>query len=309
MNTPDTDAAIKRALADPLGDSENGTPNALLIQLMKTEKVLQEPEAASPPPTTSVSPENPFAVKAAQEAVKPKKASPLDSIVRGRKVRPTLTVIYGVPGVGKSTFGQGADNPVFSPAERGADQLDVARFPMPKTYLEFKQQVHSVQSEPHDFKTYVVDTLDGVESLIWAEVCEEKKVKSIEELKWGEGYTAAKGKWRILLNKLVELSEKMNVILLAHAHVKSMNDPSLPDPIDIWRIRLHEKSAEVLRECCDNILFACYDVTFSEGRGLHSGNRILRTSAGTGYEAKNRFSLPDPMPLQWSALEQGIKDF
>jgi hypothetical protein len=187
---------------------------------------------------------------------------------------------------------------------------------MPETFGRFCTMIRTLSTEEHPYKTIVIDTADGLEALIWANVCEEKKVTSIEELKWGEGYTAAKGKWRRLMNELVELSERFNILILAHGHVKTFNDPSLPDPIDVWRIKLHDKSAEVLKECVDNILFACYDVTVvkenqkdKKGRGIHSGERIIRTIEGSGFQAKNRFNLADPIPLEWQAFEDGVKAF
>lgn len=260
--------------------------------------------------------ENPFVQVAAEQFRKPQEPGILSRIVRGKKVRPIVSVLYGPPGIGKTTWASKAPSPIFIPCERGADQVGPERFPTPETFSEFRQMCGAIANQKHSYKTLVIDTADGLEPLIWAEVCEEKKVKSIEELKWGEGYTAAKGKWRTLLNSLVRLSEKMNIIILCHSHIKTFNDPALPDPYDMHRLKLHDKSAEVLRDVCDNILFACHEVSLvkdapkdSKGRGLHSGNRIIRTSAGTGYEAKNRFNLPEEIPLEWAELEEGVKSF
>jgi len=260
--------------------------------------------------------ENPFTQQAASEARKPVKRSLLESVITGKKVRPLLTVLYGPPGVGKTTWASKAPNPIFIPTERGVDQVGATRFPMPETFGRFCSMVRAVANENHGYQTLVIDTADGLEALIWADVCENKKVTSIEELKWGDGYTAAKGKWRRLLNELVTLSERMNVVILAHAHIKIFNDPALPDPYDMWKIKMHDKSAEVLRECVDNILFACHEVTLAKdkptddkGKGLHSGKRIIHTTAGTGYEAKNRFELDDPIDLEWSALASGVREF
>lgn len=278
------------------------------------------PTTDAPPNNDSVATtvdDNPFAEQVAQEARKPRKASPRDSIIRGKKVRPVLTVVAGGPGIGKSTFGANADSPIFIPTERGLDQIGCERFPMPATYLEFKRMVHAIDTEPHDYKTLVIDTIDGLEGLIWAEVCQEKKCNSIEEPGWGEGYTAAQTKWYTLLQKLVLMSERFNVLLLAHQQIKTFNDPAVTDPYDVYKIKLNEKSAAVIREKVDNILFAAYDVTLvkdnqgdDKGRALHSGKRILKTRATTGLpDAKNRYNLPDEIPLEWSALESGIQEF
>lgn len=297
---------------------------------MNTETTVEPPSAPSnnAPPLD----ENPFKEQAAQEAIKPKKASALTVITRGKKIRPFMSVVAGGPGIGKSTLGAHAQNPIFIPTERGLDQIGPDRFPMPKTYLEFKRFIHSIDTEPHDYQTLVLDTIDGLEGLIWAEVCEEKNCTSIEEPGYGEGYVAAQSKWRTLFygNKngfggLVSMSERINVLLLSHVQIKTFNDPAETDPYDVWRIKLQDKSAAIIKEACDNILFSAYDTTMvkrakkdkdgeQQTRGpvkvLHSGDRILKTVASTGYpEAKNRYHLANEIPLTWEALQHGVESF
>lgn len=286
------------------------------MQVCDLEDAMRNPEQFA---------DNPFAEQAAKEAIKPKKASPLTIITRGKKIRPFMSVVAGGPGIGKSTLGAHADGSIFIPTERGLDQIGAERFPMPATYLEFKRFVHAIDTEPHDYKTLVIDTIDGLETLICAEVCEEKNCASIEEPGWGEGYTAAQTKWRSLLKKLVNMSERFNILLLSHVHIKTFNDPSMTDPYDVWRIKLQEKSGAAVKEACDNILFACHDQTMVKNKGkdkdgeqkargpikvLHSGERILKTRASMGYpDCKNRYGLEEEIPLEWGALANGVREF
>jgi putative protein kinase ArgK-like GTPase of G3E family len=51
---------------------------------------------------------NPFAERASQEEAKPRKASLLDLVTTRKRRRPVLAMLYGPPGVGKSTFGASA---------------------------------------------------------------------------------------------------------------------------------------------------------------------------------------------------------
>jgi hypothetical protein len=46
-----------------------------------------------------------------------------------------------------------------------------------------------------------------------------------------------------------------------------------------------------------------------KGRGIVSEDRIMRTSPGTGYEAKNRYQLENPMEFSWVAQIEGINKF
>ena len=275
--------------------------------------------ASPPPPTNSVSPENPFAVKAAEEAVKPVKSGPLSSIIKGKKMRPLFGYIYGPEGSGKTTFASKAPNPVFLQTERGADQLDVSRFPQPETYAQFVEQLDSLEFEKHEFKSLIIDTVDGLEFLIWKKVCDEcsPKVASIEQIPYGGGYSKAKTIWRELLARLTRMSERYNIVLIGHAIIRPFADPAQLVPYDQWRPRLHDKSSEAIKESVDLIGFACIDIEVfkqqrqdTKGKALKGGERALHTQpTSAGYLCKNRFNLPDPMPLEWSALKEGVLNF
>jgi hypothetical protein len=112
------------------------------------------------------------------------------------------------------------------------------------------------------------------------------------------------------------MSERFNVLLVAHSQLRTITDPTLSATFDQYRIRIHEKSADVVRQMVDLILFANLDVSISKdnpkarkGRGIISGDRLMYTAPVTGVESKNRFNLENPMPFEWEALEAGIQKF
>ncbi|RYZ41299.1 MAG: hypothetical protein EOO72_07980, partial [Myxococcaceae bacterium] len=92
----------------------------------------------------------------------------LDALVRGKRAAPLRVVLYGVEGIGKSTFGASAPAPIFLGAEDGTDHLDVTRFPSPESWQEVLDAVRVLTTEQHDYRTLVVDTLDWAEPLLWA---------------------------------------------------------------------------------------------------------------------------------------------
>ncbi|HXM29784.1 MAG TPA: ATP-binding protein [Chthoniobacterales bacterium] len=261
---------------------------------------------------------NPFAEQAAQEAAKPKKPGILSQVTTRKRRRPVFAVVYGPPGIGKSTFGTNAPNPIFLQVERGLDQITVPKLPIPKDFSQLYAQVDALDREEHGYQSIVLDTLDATEILIWQRARTEGKVTSIEDYGggYGKGYVRAREIWTGLLSKLNEMSERFNVILLAHSHLKTVNDPMQSAAYDMHRIKIHDKSAEIIRQMVDLICFANLDVSIikesqkaRKGRGIISEDRLMWTAPTTGIEAKNRYDLDNPMPFSWAALEKGVNDF
>ncbi len=280
---------------------------------------------AAQEPTNIVTPAvNPFAERAAATAigaevkVLTKRSSLLSTITTRRRRRPVFFCLYGAPGVGKSEFGASTDNPVFIPCERGLDSINVPKFPTPKTFAEFYSQLVTLDEEDHPYKTIVIDTADALELLIWERVCAEGNVRSIEDYAGGysKGYVRARELWTGVLRQLTAMSERFNIILLAHSHVKSISDPTQATVYDAHEIKVHAKSADIIKQMVDMILFVQIEVTVvkdsakaKKGRGILGEDRIMRTAPGTGYEAKNRYQLENPMGFSWAALIDGVNKF
>lgn len=240
----------------------------------------------------------------------------LSAVTRGRIERPTRVLLFGVEGIGKSTFAANAPNPIFIAAEDGTAQLDVARFPEPKTWADVYAAIDVLLTEEHDYKTVVVDTLDWLEPLCWAQVvsrANSPKVKSVEDLGFGKGYVAALEEWRVLLARFEQLRIKrnMNVIFLAHSWVKTFKNPEDED-FDRYELKLHAKAGGLLKEWADAVLFARYE-TFSNTdektkrtRGVSTGARVVHTQRTAAWDAKNRYDLPPILPLSWEAYADAV---
>ena len=269
-------------------------------------------------PPKAITQANPFAERATMEEAKPRKASLLDLVTTRKRRRPVLAMLYGPPGVGKSTFGASAPNPIFIPCERGLDQITVPKFPTPKTLAEFGTYLNAVDIEEHDYQTVVIDTADALELLIFDAVCNEGKVKSIEEFGggYGKGFTRAREYWARLLTRLTTLSERMNVLLVAHSHLRTVSDPMLATAYDIHEPKIQAKSIELIRQSVDLIMFARIQTSVvkdgpkaRKGRGLIGDDREMFTQPTTGIECKNRFNLESPMEFNWATLQAGVDAF
>jgi hypothetical protein len=228
----------------------------------------------------------------------------LGSVKTGKQQRPQRIILQGIEGIGKSTFAADSEKPIFLCAEDGVSQLNVARFPEPSSYEEIVEALETLRTETHDYKTLVIDTIDWLEPLLWAKVCKDGGKPHIEAFGFGKGYDAALDLWRVLLAKLDHLraTRGMHIIMLAHASIRAFNNPD-GDNFDRYELKLQKKAAGLLKEWSDCVLFASYETaTVKEGsksKGVSTGARVLHTTWRAAYDAKNRYGLPDEMPLSW----------
>jgi hypothetical protein len=233
----------------------------------------------------------------------------LNQIQRGRTTAPRRTLVYGVHGVGKSTFGSMAGAPVFIQTEDGLGNIECERFPLATQYADVVAALAELYTEAHEYRTVIVDSLDWLERLIWADVCKKRSIESIEDVGYGKGYVFALTHWREVLAGLDALRNErgMGVILLAHAQIERFANPET-DTYDRYSPRLHKQASALIQEWADEVLFATYSIhtkATDEGfgrkrvQGIGTGERIIRTTERPAHVAKNRLGLPDEIPLDY----------
>jgi hypothetical protein len=192
-------------------------------------------------------------------------------------------------------------------------------FPLATSYQHVLDAICALYTDRHEFKTVVIDSLDWLERLIWAKVCADRGVKSIEDIGYAKGYTFAMQHWREVLDGLTALRNErgMTIILIAHAAIEKFNDPSA-DPYDRYAPKLHKQASAIVQEWCDEVLFATWKV-FTKAKdagfgketvkGIGTGERVMRTTERPAHVAKNRLSLPDEMPLDFAAYAAAVAEW
>lgn len=243
----------------------------------------------------------------------------LASLNRLDTPKPPRIVIYGPHGIGKNTFASSAPAPVLINLEDGQPEgLDVPTFPLARNFGDVMDAFGALYSEPHEFATAIVDSLDWFEPMVWAETIRRnnaenpnKQWSSIEDAGYGKGYLAALDVWRDYFDAINALrnDKGMAVIQLAHAHVKRFDSPQT-EPYDRYQIKLQKLAADLAQEHADMVLFANFKASTTKAdvgikgvvRGVGRGERVLYTEERPAFLAKNRHKLPPELPMEWSAL-------
>lgn len=233
---------------------------------------------------------------------------------------PNRVLLHGVEGIGKTSFAANAPRPIFIMArgETGLETLiDNARlpetphFPEAQTWEDVLGSVRSLTEGQHDYRTLVIDTLNGIERLCHEHVCRRDFRGD-----WGERGFAAYGKgpevamadWRELLSLLDRLraEKKMAIIALAHTKVKNFKNPEGPD-FDRYMVDAHEKTWGLTHKWADIVLFANFyvvvDESGSRAKGAGGKDRLIYTERSAAWDAKNRAGLPESIDMGKSGAE------
>lgn len=237
----------------------------------------------------------------------------LKSISKNHAAKAPRVLVYGVEGIGKTTFAAGAPDPIFICTEDGLGSLDVAHFPLVEKTDDVMTAIGTLYESEHPYRTVVLDSVDWLDNAVVREI--EAKYDA-KDLAYGKGAVIAADKWRDILTGFNALRNDrgMSVVLIAHTTIKRFDSPET-EPYDRYQPKLQERTSSIIREWCDAVLFANYKTTVRKSevgfnkevaRGISTGERLLHTNERPAYMAKNRYALPDSIPMTWDAFAQAI---
>lgn len=227
----------------------------------------------------------------------------LETITRGKTFGAPRILLYGMEGIGKSTFAANFPDPVFVQTEDGLGNIDCAKFPLAQSAEDAFNQLDALRRS--EFQTVVVDSLDWLERLIWDQVAKDAKVDSIEKLGYGKGYVIALTYWRKILDVLTALhAQNKIVLLLAHALAEDYVDPEVN--LKRFTPRLHKTARSLIAEYVDVILLATRQ--YGAAKGDANNPRIVRTEASPYQVAKSRYAIPTELPLDANAVLDAIRN-
>lgn len=225
----------------------------------------------------------------------------LSSVTSARVSAPMRCIIYGAPGVGKTTCAACFPKPILIRTEDGAGEIDVPTFPLVRSMSDLGQALRTLLSEQHDFETLIIDSLDWLEPLVWKSVCEEGRKQAITEFGYGQGYQLALNKWKSITESLDTLRKRrnMHIVLIAHADTKKIDSPDAPAYLR-YDMKLHASASNHIMEWSDYMFFLAIQTTVAggderrgtSGKAFSTGERIVNTGSGVTFQGKSRRALP-----------------
>ena len=215
-------------------------------------------------------------------------------------------LIYGAPKVGKSTFSSMFPNALFAATEPGHDFLKLDKVDI-KDIEDFRAVGRHLIKEKHDYKTLVIDTVDGLYDLACEEVCKINGVKAISDIKWGQGYTdATKNIYKVLSHVH---KAGLGLIFITHAEMKEFDIlRNVPDgegghitttsTVKHVTTTLTGKFKKLVHAYSDMIFYLYAD---------DDGNRFIKTKPENSVEGGDRSGkLPSIMKLDYEEFKKNM---
>ena len=233
-------------------------------------------------------------------------------IETGRIKHAKKVVIYGPEGIGKSTFASQFPDPIFIDTEGSTKELDIIRYKRPTSWMMLLEQIKHAKeliTKPVSIdKTLVIDTADWAEILCIQHICDKHNFDGVEGFGYGKGYTYLAEEYGRFLNRLDDFIELgKNVVITAHAIMRKIEQPEEMGAYDHWELKLQKKTAPLLKEWADMVLFANYKIYVVEDSKTkkskaQGGTRVMYTCHHACWDAKNRYNLAEELPFNFNSI-------
>jgi len=226
--------------------------------------------------------------------------------------KPDIIFLYGVEGIGKTTFAASAPKPIFVCTEDpGFDKLGIN---VPHVFANDWSDITSTMvdlcDKGHGYKTLVIDTMDWAANMCRDYIVDKKFDGEEEKFKaYGRGNESLQNEYKRIMDgaKVLKNNYGMGIVLLAHARIVPYNNP-IGENYDRFQAKLPDSKTtslnKIVTELSDIVLFANYD---TGGTITETGKPVMFTTHTQAWDAKNRHRLPVKLPLSYTALQEQIE--
>lgn len=224
-------------------------------------------------------------------------------------------VIYGQEGVGKSTLASQFPGAIFIDCEGSTTRMNVRRLPRPTSWEMLNNEMSFIleSCKVKGYQTVIIDTFDWAERLALEALCSQHNISGIEGMNYGKGWEYEKEMIGRFLDSTDQLTAAgVNIVLLCHAITRKTTLPEEMEEYDHWELKLGNKTtnkiAPLLKEWSDMTLFLAFQthIEAMDDKGKKhkatSCQRVMYTTKTAWWDAKNRFGLPDRLPLAWESI-------
>ncbi|PZP69523.1 MAG: oxidoreductase, partial [Delftia acidovorans] len=160
----------------------------------------------------------------------------------------------------------------------------------------------------HNFKSLIIDSIGGIAPFVEGVTAARIGAATVDDnskgspAAYGNGYKESEVEWGNFMSGCEALAQAgIAVVLLGHPDIKRFDDP-LEDPYDRYILKLNKRAGPLIREKCDIVAFVNYRISLKSKEvgvkkevthAVGGKERLINLTRGAGFDAKNRYSMPD----------------
>jgi len=206
-------------------------------------------------------------------------------------------LIYGPPGVGKTTFANEMGDTLFLAPEDGQRFLEVYYVGI-NSWQDFIDSIKQLKAKPKRakrFKTIAVDTIDNLYAHCAYYVGKKLGFEHPSDEDWGKGYEAIREELRRGLNALASLHK--GIVLISHSQDREVKTRTIT--LTKTMPTLARTAAKIIFPMCSVIIYAAFKNFKDKETGEVVQKHVAYMKPTEHYEAKDRTGrLPEVLPLR-----------
>lgn len=217
---------------------------------------------------------------------------PSEPILDSTDMKQMKWLLYGPPGVGKSTFFSGADDILFLTTDGGHKFIRSMNRPIENWFM-FKKYVKAITTDrPKQYRAIGFDVVDGLFQMCNKYVCEKRGIEHISDEQWGKGYDLLTQEFISPFLSIIGL-QQYGLFFLSHSI--EIEKKTRLSTVTKTIPTMKRKAFELLQPIMDIISYYGFDGTMSE-----DGEPVRRMyfQPTESMEAKDRTKrLPESMMI------------
>jgi len=164
----------------------------------------------------------------------------------------SISMLYGLPKVGKSTFASKLPNALFLATESGHNHLEIFKVDI-NSWDDVLALGPELAKNPSGFKTIIIDTVDILYSHCEKWVCKREGIKHISDLGFGKGYNFVKDEFQRVMYKFSN-QLGLGIMFLSHAKERTFKKTTLE--FTYMDNSLGNSTSQFICAMCDFVFYA-----------------------------------------------------
>ena len=237
---------------------------------------------------------------------------PTTQTLEGARFSQLKFLVYGCPGIGKSTFFSkavdGDRSPLFLQTDPGLRFIKAYKQPI-LSWGSFTQAVDALVNKPSNrYSMVVLDTVDILFRMCRKFVCDREGINHVSELEWGKGGDMVRDQFDLQIAKL-SLLDQSGTGLAFISHSKDVEVRGRAVKTSKVVPTMMNGAYAAIAPLCDVIGYAGFSVEKVTKENPDGIGRVIHFAPDETYDAKDRTGmLPAKCALDFDVVRQYLEE-